>query len=291
MPSPHRFAPAVLRSSLGTSYEINRVLGNGGIGQVYLAQQRFGEQLLLALKILRPDAPRAARRLFYHEGELLPRLQHPHIVQLFERGRGALSYVGPVDYLALNYMAGESLEDLVVAAGRPLAPSVMLGIVGQLTDALDYLHQRGVVHCDIKPANVMIARGSPTAVLIDFGIARAPDYIGPPLAVGTPQYMAPEQCDVAAPCDGRTDLYALGVLIFELLVGRRLFPQRSTNTIQQGLDITPDSFSLAADLGPSIAQVILRCLQRDPSDRFPSASALMAELCAAVDLPAPADDE
>lgn len=277
----------ILYGATGSAFEIGRALGNGGMGCVYLARRwredgnaRSGE--MVALKILRPNAPAQARRLFYHEGALLPRLQHPNIVRCVEYGRGGISGSGNVDYLALEYIAGESVEDLMHRRRDPLPLPTALGIVAQIVDALTYLHQRGVVHCDIKPGNILLEHGAPRAVLIDFGIARAPGFVGQPVAVGTTQYMAPEQADPRAACDGRADLYALGVVIFELLTRQRLFPRRTTTDLRHERLVTLDVDELASVLDPAIARVLARCLRLSPEERYPTAGALLDDLRMAV---------
>ena len=274
-----------LYSTTGSTLEVGRSLGAGGMGHVYLAQRRDDTAhvgKLVALKILRPDAPEQARRLFYREGALLPRLHHPGIVGAIERGRGALSGAGTVDYLTLEYIAGQTIEDLLRRTHLALSPNIVLGMLAQLTVALDYLHQRGIVHCDLKPGNIMLEHAAPRVVLLDFGIARAPDFDGQLAAVGTPQYMAPEQADAQATCDGRTDIYALGVLIYECMTARRMFPQRTTADIRQGKLLTLDSTTLALAVAPPLAQVIARCLAPDPAERYPTAAALLDDLRQAV---------
>lgn len=273
----------VLYSTTGSAFEIGRSLGKGGMGCVYLARRwredghpHGGE--MVTLKILRPNAPAQARRLFYHEGALLPRLQHPNIVRCLEYGRGGIPGSGAVDYLALEYIAGESAEDLMYQRRDPLPLPTVLGIVAQIVGALTYLHQRGVVHCDIKPGNILLEHAVPRAVLIDFGIARAPGFIGQPIAVGTTQYMAPEQADPRAACDGRADLYALGVVIFELLTRRRLFPNRTTTDLHKEQLTTLDVDELASMLDPAIARVLARCLRANPEERYPTAEALLSDL-------------
>ncbi|HEU4328817.1 MAG TPA: serine/threonine-protein kinase [Roseiflexaceae bacterium] len=282
----------MLYSSTGSTYEIGRPLGGGGMGRVYLAQQRRASDgqppKLVALKLLRQGAPAVAQRLFYHEGALLRGLQNPHIVRYIENGRGFLAGTGAVSYLALGYVAGSTTEELCQHRA-PLPPATVLGIVAQLVAALDYLHQRGVVHCDIKPANIMLEHAAPRAVLIDFGIARAPDFQSQPVAVGTPQYMAPEQADLHNPCDGRADLYAVGVVVYELLTGKRLFPRRTTTDIRQGHHITVDAGDLSRLLDPRIAAVISRCLRGDPAERYATPAELLDDLrqalCAAAGAP------
>lgn len=277
----------ILYGATGSAFEIGRALGNGGMGCVYLARRwredgnaRGGE--MVALKILRPNAPAQARRLFYHEGALLPRLQHPNIVRCVEYGRGGIPGSGNVDYLALEYIAGESAEDLMHRRRDPLPLPTVLGIVAQIVGALTYLHQRGVVHCDIKPGNILLEHGAPRAVLIDFGIARAPGFVGQPVAVGTTQYMAPEQADPRVSCDGRADLYALGVVIFELLTRRRLFPHRTTTDLRRERLVTIDASELETVLDPAVARVLARCLRANPEERYPTAGALLDDLRMAV---------
>ncbi|MBC8159641.1 MAG: serine/threonine protein kinase, partial [Roseiflexaceae bacterium] len=276
---------AILHSATGSSFTLGRALGRGGMASVMLAQQTrpsSGEQGIVALKLLREHQTTTARRLFYHEGGLLPRLQHPHIVRFIERGRGVLPGVGNVDYLATEFVAGETAEDLLVRRNQPLAPEAMLGIVAQIASALDYLHQRGVVHCDLKPGNLMIARAEARVVVIDFGIARAPDYDGQPVAVGTPQYLAPEQAEAGLPLDGRADLYALGVITAELLTGRRLFPRRTTTDVRAGRMIALAPHELPSQISGPLRAVISRCVQPAPADRYESAPIMLEQLRLAV---------
>jgi serine/threonine-protein kinase len=254
------------------------------MGGVYLAECRVRDgspRQLVALKILRHDAPALARRLFYHEGTLLPRLRHQHIVRAVECGRGAIDDT-IVDYLALDFIAGETLEGLLRKLRRPFSPETVLGIVAQIGRALSYLHARGITHCDLKPGNIMLERAAPRAILIDFGIARAPDFVGEPVAVGTPQYMAPEQADPRAACDGRADIYALGVLTCELLSGRRLFPNRTAADVRRGVMLAPRAEDLCAFASPAIVQVLLRCLAAHPADRYASVETLIADLSYSV---------
>jgi serine/threonine protein kinase len=257
------------------------------MGKVYLARQRYSRSQVadgqyVALKLLRPEAPAHARRLFYHEGAVLPRLQHAHIVQYIERGRGIMPEVGQFDYLAVSYIAGETIEDLLCRRNGPLPAAIVLGIVAQVAEALRYLHRRGIAHCDLKLSNVMLERAAPHAVLIDFSTARAPDFVGQPIAVGTLQYMAPEQLDPRNHCDGRTDLYALGIMIYEMLTGRRLFPRRTTDDLKQGQKVTPSATDLAALPGNAVADVVMRCLLPDPSDRYAAADVLFNDLRSAL---------
>lgn len=277
---PHRPRPALLHSTTGSTFELGRALGGGGMGHVYLAQQHRESESgqLVALKLLRLNAPEPARRLFYHEGTLLPRLQNPHIVRHVESGRGAVAGIGAVDYLALGYIAGSTTEDMLKQRQSPLPPAIVLGIVAQLTTALAYLHQRGVVHCDLKPGNIMLEHATPRAVLIDFGIARAPDFLGQPVAVGTPQYMAPEQADPRSECDGRADIYALGVVIYELLTGWRLFPRRTTTDIRRGHLVSITHAELAGKVALPLAQVIARCLQHNPQERYGTVGELLEDM-------------
>ena len=290
-------APQWLHSTTGSTFEIGRGLGQGGMGYVYLAQRRdlaAKRNELVALKMLRPSAPEQARRLFYREGALLPRLQHPNIVRLIERGRGALGTGGAVDYLTLEYVAGQTIEDVLRRSQRPLPLDALLGMLAQLTSALDYLHQRGVVHCDLKPSNIMVEHAAPRVVLLDFGIARAPDFVGQLAAVGTPEYMAPEQADAQAACDGRADIYALGILLYECLTAKRLFPSRSTADIRTGKAVTVDREALAATVAPALAVVIAQCLSRLPEDRYATASQVFEGLCSAAQAllpPAPGGGE
>ncbi|MCG8350502.1 MAG: hypothetical protein MI924_22270 [Chloroflexales bacterium] len=118
--------------------------------------------------------------------------------------------------------------------------------------------------------------------LIDFSTARAPDFVGQPIAVGTLQYMAPEQIDPRGDCDGRTDLYALGIMIYEMLTGRRLFPRRTTDDLKQGQKVTPSATELAVLPSKAAADVIMRCLLPNPSDRYAAADVLFNDLRSAL---------
>jgi eukaryotic-like serine/threonine-protein kinase len=271
----------MLYSVTGSDFEIMRPLGNGGTSHVYLGQlhskERGSASTFAAVKLLRPGAVATARRLFYHEGALLPRLQYPQIVGYLERGRGVIPEFGTVDYLALEYIAGNTLEELLRRQRGALPPDTVLGIVAQIVSALDYLHQRGIVHCDLKPSNIMLEHSTPRAVLIDFGIARAPHFVSQPVAVGTPQYMAPEQADPGMVSDRRADLYSLGVVIYELLSGQRLFPLRTIAELRQtGQRLIEQR--LLASLDPGVVQVLMQCLHPDPAQRYPTATAVLHEL-------------
>lgn len=287
MQSAFRSQRRVLYGANGSTYEIGHKLGDGGMSDVYLARHKPGhvvssEGRLVALKLLRPGTSSRARRLFYHECRLLPQLQHPHIIGYVDHGRGALVGSGTLDFLALRYVCGESLENLLRRQQKLLAHATVLGIIAQLTTALSYLHQRGITHCDLKPGNIMLQRVTPSAVLIDFGTAHSPDFASTTVAVGTPQYMAPEQADPRYRCDARSDIYTLGILIFELLAGRRLFPDRTPTDLRARPIQGPNIDELLATVDHSVASVVARCLCVDPAGRYSSVESLFHDLCQAM---------
>jgi serine/threonine-protein kinase len=207
--------------ALAGRYEIERPLGRGGMATVYLARDaKHGRQV--ALKVLRPElAATLGSERFLREIQVSARLTHPHILALYDSGAsdGLLYYVMP-------YIEGESLRERLSRETRlPIADAVKLG--REVADALDYAHSRGVIHRDVKPENVLLGAGH--ATVADFGIARAvhvagiADVAAEGVIIGTPAYMSPEQANGEQDIDGRSDIYSLGCLLFEALVGRPPF--------------------------------------------------------------------
>src|SRR5881275_2004499 len=205
---------ARLQSALADRYTIERELGRGGMATVYLAQDRKHHRQV-AIKVLKPELAAAlGPERFLREIELAARLNHPHILALHDSGQagGFLYYVMP-------YMEGESLRDRLEQEGQlPLEEA--LRITREVASALSYAHGHDVVHRDIKPENILLSGGE--AVVADFGIARAiTQAAGTRLTetgipVGTPQYMSPEQASGGGPIDGRSDVYSLACVLYEM---------------------------------------------------------------------------
>ena len=265
-------------AALGASYRIEREIGMGGMATVYLAHDLKHDRKV-ALKVLRPELTAAmGTDRFPREIHIIAQLQHPHIVPLYDSGEsgGFLYYVMP-------FVEGESLRARLSRTGR-LSVSETVRLLHEIADALAYAHARGIVHRDIKPDNVMLSGRH--AAVTDFGVAKAVSAAGGDklttvgIAVGTPQYMAPEQAMAEPVIDHRADLYALGVLGYEMLTGQPAFEATtaqamlSAHVLEQPHDVRerrPDVPALLADL-------LLKCLAKQPAGRWQSADELVAEL-------------
>ena len=266
---------ATLDVALGGQYVIQRLLGRGGMGAVYLAVERSLERLV-AVKVLAPEvagAP-AHRERFRREALVAARLSHPHIVPLYAFGeaRGLCYYV-------MGYVRGESLAERLKREG-PLPCEAVRRVLAELGDALDYAHRRGVVHRDIKPANILLDDESGRALLADFGIARSPDAAErlsmSGVAVGTPHYMSPEQALGSAGLDGRSDIYSLGVLGYVMLTGREPFTGENAQQVAYA-HVTrepPPLLGAVPDTPAELAAAVTRCLAKDPADRWPDGRSL-----------------
>ena len=270
-----------LTAALADRYRIERELGAGGMATVYLAQDLRHERQV-AIKVLRPELSAAiGADRFAREIRTVARLQHPHILPLFDSGDadGALFFVMP-------FVDGESLRDLL-RRDTSLTLRVTADIMHQIGSALDYAHGRGVVHRDVKPENILMANGQ--ALLADFGVARGPvpgahdALTSAGTTLGTPAYMSPEQASGERELDGRSDLYALGCITYELLSGSPPFVgANAMATMAQHVTRLPPR--LMPGRGPvpaDVEEAVARMLAKDPRDRFESAAAFAAILDAA----------
>lgn len=279
--------PDPLPRKLTDRYELRRVLGRGGMGVVYEAMDLL-ERRSVAVKLLAPEAnadPQLTER-FLREAKNTFRLTHPNIVRVFDAGRastGALFFV-------MEHLEGQSLSQ-VLRSGGPLPPTEAVELVGQLTDALAVAHAANIVHRDVKPGNVMLVKegGRRVVKLLDFGIARSygatTQLTSTGTALGTPEYMSPEQV-LGQTIDHRSDLYAVGVILMNLLTGRPLFVGESAVSIAyHHVHTTPEPLTrLVPDLphGAALEQIVSRCLAKDPNDRFQDAPTLRRALDAAM---------
>ncbi len=268
-----------LKATLRDRYSIVREIGAGGMATVYLAHD-VKHNRKVALKVLKPDlAAVVGAERFLREIEVTANLQHPHILPLFESGaaEGFLFYVMP-------YVEGESLRGRLEREGAlPIAEATRL--IREVADALAYAHSRGVVHRDIKPDNVMISGRH--ATVTDFGVARAVSEaagsaalttVG--MAVGTPAYMSPEQAAADPDIDHRADIYAFGVFAYELLTGAPPFADRKVqNVLAAHLFERPKPLrEVRPDVGSGLSDVVMRCLSKEPDDRWASAEEIVREL-------------
>jgi serine/threonine protein kinase/WD40 repeat protein len=287
-------APSTFGDRIGR-FTIDSLLGHGGFGIVYLAHD---DQLLrwVALKIPRPHVladPRMADRL-RREARAAAGLDHPHIVPVLETGLS-----GPLWYLAMPYCDGPTLADWLHDQKQPVEPRLAARLVARLAGALDYSHGKGVVHGDLKPANVLLfpateadrAQGLPwTPRLTDFGLARLE--VGEEgsaagaartgsLTMGTPVYMSPEQIGgVAGGPTTAGDIYALGVVLYELLIGRPPFQGTSfVDVADQARFVDPaPPRQLRRDVPADLQSICLKCLEKDPAARYSTAGDLQADL-------------
>ena len=269
---------SILQQALSDRYLFERELGRGGMSRVYLASdRRYGREV--AVKVLDPEiATAVGAERFLREIRITAQLQHPHIVPLLESGEAA-----GLLYSVMPFIEGESLRDRLMARRR-LASAEAVSIACGVADALDYAHRRGVIHRDIKPENILISNGLP--VVADFGIARAVGLAGGAtltgvgFPIGTAAYMSPEQATAASPVDGRTDVYSLGCVLYEMLAGRMAFSGPTLKSVlTQQLTTDPPLVPLSQpDVTPELVAVVRRALAKQPEDRFATAGEMAEAL-------------
>jgi eukaryotic-like serine/threonine-protein kinase len=264
-------------------FEILSELGRGGMAVVYRARQTDLERIV-ALKVLPPelslDQSYIAR--FRQEARSAAALEHPHIVPIYEVGAA-----DGLQYIAMKYIAGRTLKDAVQARGALPVPEAG-AILEQVADSLDYAHSQGVIHRDIKPSNMMVAQNG-WVYLTDFGLARGSTTSGLTMAgtvMGTPEYMSPEQAQGLATIGPPTDIYALGVVLYELLTGNMPFQADTPmGMLVARLQYAPrPPREYRGDLPMPVEDVIMRALARRPEARFASAGALVQALKSAAGL-------
>jgi eukaryotic-like serine/threonine-protein kinase len=257
-------------AALADRYEVTSELGRGGMATVYLARDRRHARLV-AVKVLRPElAAMLGGDRFLQEIRITAGLQHPHILPLLDSG---ISAAPEFLYYVMPYVEGESLRARLERE-RQLPLEEAVRYAGEVADALGYAHARGIVHRDIKPENILLSSGH--AVIADFGIARAVSEAGagrftqPGLAVGTPAYMSPEQAAGEQEIDGRSDLYSLGSVLYEMLAGRPPFQGPTAQALLARLFTeTPAPLRTLRDAVPTaVEQAVKRALAREPGARF-----------------------
>lgn len=263
--------PDRLATALADRYTIDRELGRGGMATVYPARDLKHERLV-AIKVLKPElAAVIGGERFLSEIKTTANLQHPHILALFDSGA-----VNGTVFYAMPFIDGESLRDKLDRE-KQLPIDDALRIAREVADALQYAHERGVIHRDIKPENILLQGGH--ALVADFGIALAASTTGggrmteTGMSLGTPTYMSPEQAMGERTLDARTDIYALGCVLYEMLVGDPPFTGSTAQAIvARVLTGTPES--LAAQRGtipPHVEAAVMTALQKLPADRFANA--------------------
>ena len=272
-----------VRASIGPAladrYSIEHEVGSGAMALVFLAHDLKHDRWV-AIKVLKPDLASAiGAERFHREIEVVAGLTHPHILSLHDSGE-----VAGLLYFVMPYVEDESVREHLQRDKRLPVPEATR-IARETADALDHAHKHGVVHRDVKPANIMISSGH--ALLADFGIARLVEGVdetltGTGITVGTPAYMSPEQVSSDEPLDGRSDVYSLGCVLFEMLTGHPPFTDASRRAVlvHHMVDSPPDIRSEISNVPPELAGVIRKALQKEPGKRFESAAAMSAALSA-----------
>jgi len=270
---------ARVQTALGVGYRVEKELGGGGMSRVFLAEEvRLGRRVVV--KVLPPElsAGVSAER-FEREISVAANLQHPHIVPLLTAGSA-----DDLVYYIMPFIDGESLRAKIAREGE-LPVDEALRIMRDVTDALAYAHRHHLVHRDIKPENVLLSEGH--ALVADFGVAKAvtassedATLTSVGVALGTPLYMSPEQAAADPHIDHRADIYALGALAYEMLSGVPPFTGRSTQAVLAAhLTQAPDALTKhRASVPESLNQVILRCLEKKPADRWQNAGEVLSQI-------------
>ena len=267
---------------IGGKYEVLDALGRGGMGTVYrVRHQELGA--IFALKTLHPHwlGEADSVRRFYREARVIAQLRHPHIVKVFDIGQD-----GDRHYFVMEYVQGRALNEILAQEG-PLPLARVLAISRQVARALSYAHARqpSVVHRDIKPHNILIEEDTERVVVMDFGIAKLLDErptqeTGVGVFIGTPAYSAPEQMRGDLTVDGRTDIFSLGLVMYEMAAGRKLFAGLSQQEIVGKQLYETHEYALAFDQPVPVAfrQLVAKAVAKDRNRRFATAAALLEAL-------------
>jgi serine/threonine protein kinase len=281
---------ALVGQTLSGKYRIEERISEGGMGTVYRATHILMEKAV-AIKVLHPslaaDDKIVAR--FTREAKAASRISNPHALNVTDFGESENGIV----FLVMEYLRGKTLKEVIRGEG-PMPLARVVEVTRQICGALDAAHAEGVVHRDLKSDNIMleeVAGGNDWAKVLDFGIAKIletegpdPELTAPNLIIGTPQYMSPEQCSQASGIDARSDIYSLGIILYEMLVGHVPFTGESATSIMlKHLQEPPPSvLDERQDLPPAVGQVIARALSKLPEERQESAGELAEALASAA---------
>ncbi len=270
-----------LSDALGTAFTIEGEIGRGGMGVVYRARDEMLKRRV-AIKVLPPELAfqQEIRARFAREAQTAARLSHPHIVPIYTVGEG-----NGLVYFVMGYVDGESVGGRLKRRGK-LPVEEARRIMKETADALSAAHALSVIHRDIKPDNILLDGTRGRVMVTDFGIAKAMSggsggtLTSAGVAIGTPQYMSPEQAAGEKDIDGRSDLYSLGIVTYQMLTGELPFTAPSVAGIlmKQITDMPPSIAVKRPDCPEDLALAVMRCLEKDPENRWPSADALRRAL-------------
>src|SRR5215208_1444894 len=277
---------SLIGTTLAGKYRIDERLNEGGMGTVYRGTHVLMEKTV-AIKVLRPalaaDEKIVAR--FSREARAASRISHPHALSVTDFGEDENGNV----FLVMEFLSGKTLKQ-VIRDGGPLSLTRVVDITRQVGDALNAAHSQGVVHRDLKSDNIMLldTMTGDYAKVLDFGIAKINEPDGstdtgltaPNLVIGTPQYMSPEQCAQNAEIDARSDIYSLGVILYEMLVGHVPFSGDSPTMVMMKhlQDPVPSVLEERSDLPASVARVVARAMAKVPGNRYQSVAELVEDL-------------
>lgn len=265
---------------LDSAYELDKEIGRGGMGIVFKAKDRRLKRVV-AVKLLPPELAFRSeiRTRFLREAETAAQLSHPNIVPIY-----AVDEKGGLVYFVMGFIDGDNLAKRIKDRG-PMPPDEVRRILREVADALAYAHANKVVHRDIKPDNILLDAQSQRPMVTDFGIARAISdgndarLTATGIAIGTPAFMSPEQSAGDRDVDGRSDLYSLGVVAYQMLCGDLPFNANSTPALLvKHLSERPVPIDQRASVPPDLARVVMLLLEKNPDDRFQTANELKAAL-------------
>jgi serine/threonine protein kinase len=263
-------------STFADRYEIIEELGKGGMGRVYKVYDKKIREII-ALKLLKPEIASDLRTTerFSNELRFARKISHPHVCRMYDLGEE-----GQAHFITMEYVPGEDLKSFIRRAGHLTEPKAM-SIAAQIAEGLAEAHRLGVLHRDLKPQNVMIDRDG-NAKVMDFGIARSLHAAGltaSGVMVGTPEYMSPEQAE-ASVVDQRSDIYSLGIILYEMVTGRVPFSGETPLSIalKQKVEMPRDPRELNSMISEGLSRLIMKCLEKDKEKRYQSAQELRADL-------------
>ncbi|HET7458657.1 MAG TPA: serine/threonine-protein kinase, partial [Gemmatimonadaceae bacterium] len=288
-PTPTPDQLDALRRALAGQFSVERPLGAGGMGRVYLGRDATLHRPV-AIKVVAPElaASVAVRERFLHEARTVARLRHPHIVAVYAAGEA-----NGLLYFVMEYVPGDSLRDCLERDGC-FDDARAAVVLRDLARALAYAHEQGIVHRDVKPENILLDRETGRAMLTDFGVARAllgaggdgadDNRTGTGFVLGSPRYMSPEQVSGDRALDGRSDVYALGLVGYEMFAGEPAIGGTSAPGIlvKQLTEKPAPLATRSARVSPAVAAVLDRALEKEPDARWPSAAAMADALDAAL---------